>query len=193
MSGLPRRGDERGDPPDPRKAGVPGLAPPPREFAVLVPFLDHAGERCILLTKRPQGQGPYAGQVSLPGGAREAKDASLLETALREAEEEVGIPRGHVEVRRELDWHETRLGHRVKPFVAEVRTPCPLRLEPREVEKVLYLPARRLEPALFALRGTWRDAAGRERPIYTFDLDGCEVWGLTARILRDLLPGGAAT
>lgn len=159
------------------------------EFAVLVPFLEHGGEECILLTKRPEGLGRYGGQVAFPGGAREPGDESLLDTALRETEEEVGIPRGHVAVTRELSWHETLLGHRIKPFVARVRMPCPIRPAPCEVERLLYLPARRLEPALFGIRGVWRDAAGGEHPIYTFELDGCEVWGLTARILRELTAG----
>ena len=73
------------------------------EFAVLVPLLDHEGERCVLLTKRPENMVRYAGQVSLPGGAREPGDSDLKATALRETHEEVGIPPTAVSVVAELD------------------------------------------------------------------------------------------
>lgn len=153
---------------------------------MLVPLLLHAGEECVLLTKRPESLTRYAGQVALPGGAREAGDRDLRETALRETEEEVGIPRGDVEIVGELSWHETTLRHRVKPFVGRVRGPADVRPDPAEVEAVLYLPTRRLTPELFGVRGRFHDASGREHIIYTFPHEGHEVWGLTARILREL-------
>ncbi|MBI4605506.1 MAG: CoA pyrophosphatase [Planctomycetes bacterium] len=160
-----------------------------REFAVLVPILHREGEDVVLLTKRPEGLERYAGQVCLPGGERDPRDASLLETALREAQEEVGIPPERVEVLRELGWHESRLLHRVKPFVGRVRAPCPIATDPREVERVLYLPVRRITAELFEERGRWVGPDGEERVVYTFQLEGCEVWGLTARVLREAFVG----
>jgi 8-oxo-dGTP pyrophosphatase MutT (NUDIX family) len=161
-----------------------------REFAVLVPLLDHEGEECVLLTKRLETLPKYSGQVAFPGGAREPQDENLEETALRETEEEVGIPPQAVRILRELAWQETALAHRVKPFVGKVEGPYTLRPEPREVERLLYLPSARLNPELFSIRGTFVDSNQQSRNIYTFSLDGCEVWGLTARILRELAGGG---
>ncbi len=161
-----------------------------REFAVLIPVLSHEGEDCVLLTKRPDSLDRYAGQVCLPGGERDAGDRTLEETALREAHEEVGIPPDHVTILRELGWHQTSLLHRVKPFVGRVRTPCPIVPDEREVERVLYLRLEAVAPGLFRERGRWKGPDGREHTIYTFDLDGCEVWGLTARILREAFVEG---
>jgi len=176
------------DPEAPGTSEAPAASRQPpafREFAVLIPILLHEGEDCVLLTRRPENLDRYAGQVCLPGGQRDPRDRSLAETALREAQEEVGIPPEQVEILHELGWHETALLHRVKPFVARVRTPCPIVPDPLEVARVLYLSVASITPALFRVRGMWRGPDGRERTIYTFDLDGCEVWGLTARILRE--------
>ena len=162
---------------------------PPREFAVLVPIVVHEGEECVLLTKRPENLDRYAGQVSLPGGERDPLDKDLKETALRETREEVGIPPERVEILRELGWHETSLLHRVKPFVGRVRVPCSIVPDPLEVERILYLKTRDITRDLFKVRGRWVSPGGLERTVYTFRLDGCEVWGLTARILREAFVG----
>lgn len=156
----------------------------PTEFAVLIPILIHGGEDAILLTKRPDHLDRYAGHVSFPGGARDPADRTLLDTALREAREEVGIDPARVEILRELDWEESALSHRVKPFLGRVHPPCELIPDPREVARLLYLPVASITRELFRVRGRWTDSSGRERETYTFELDGCEVWGLTARILR---------
>ena len=165
------------------------------EFAVLVPLLDHEGERCVLLTKRPENMVRYAGQVSLPGGAREPGDSDLKATALRETHEEVGVPPTAVNVVAELDWHETTIGHRIKPFVATVTTVAAQRLvpDPREVERLLYLRVATINDDLFKTRSFRSDRDDRQHTVLTFDLDGFEVWGLTARILRSAFvdPGPA--
>lgn len=161
-------------------------APPrPREFAVLVPIVVHLGGEHVLLTKRPDSLERYAGQICLPGGERDPADRDLRETALRETHEEVGIPPDRVAILRELGWHETSLLHRVKPFVGRVASPVTLAPDAREVERILYLPLAKVTAELFRERGRWVSPGGEERTIYTFQLDGCEVWGLTARILRD--------
>jgi len=157
----------------------------PREFAVLIPILAVDAEECVLLTKRPDSLLRYAGQVCLPGGERDRGDRSLAETALRETYEEVGIPANHIEIFRELGWHQTSRLDRVKPFVGRVRTPCPIAADPREVERVFYLKVASITPELFRVRGHWQDQQGNEHTIHTFDHEGYEVWGLTARILRE--------
>ena len=138
------------------------------------------------MTKRPETLKRYAGQVSLPGGAREPGDRDLRETALRETHEEVGIPPSAVTIIEELDWHETTLGHRIKPFVGRVEMSAAEQVvaDPHEVERVLYLPVARVTPELFNTRSHWSDRQGRQHPVLTFELDGFEVWGLTARVLQ---------
>lgn len=164
----------------------------PRIFAVLVALLEVEGEECILLTKRPEHpRDPYSGQICLPGGALEASDASLADCALREAREEVGIDPSQVKLSCELDWHETSLHHRVKPFVGHVRPPYRIVPSSTEVEKILYLPLRGVCRRMFARRGTWQGSDGVEQDILSFKLEGHEVWGLTARILYDYLFGEA--
>ena len=160
--------------------------PPPgyRQFAVLIPLVKRDDEDHVLLIKRlERPDDPYSGQVCLPGGAHEASDASLTACALREAEEEVGISPAQVEILEEINWQETSLGHRVKAFAGRVRAPLEIRLSPTEVEKVLYLPVRNVDRDLFQVRGQWRDATHHMHTVLTFQLDGHEVWGLTARIL----------
>ena len=156
------------------------------EFAVLVLLVPCEGRERILLTKRPDTLDRYAGHVSFPGGAREAGDADLAATAIRETEEEVGIPGALVRIEGELGWFETALGHRVKPYLGRLLEPVEPRPDAREVERIIWLEASALAPELFRERGRFIDAAGRERITYAFELDGCEVWGLTARILREV-------
>lgn len=156
-----------------------------REFAVLVPILEKDGEEQVLLTKRPDTLARYSGQVCFPGGERDPGDSSLEDTALRETWEEVGIPRERVTLLRALDWHMTAALHRVKPFVGRVAAPWELRTDPGEVERVLFLPVRLITQDLFRLRGSWRGPDGVDHDVHTFPWEGCEVWGLTARILRD--------
>jgi 8-oxo-dGTP pyrophosphatase MutT (NUDIX family) len=166
-------------------------SPSSREFAVLIPILrgdegeDAPGGERVILCVRPDRDGdPFSGQVCLPGGAREPGDASLRDCALRETEEEIGVPPSSAEVIDELDWHATGLGHRVKPFVARIDATVELRPNSDEVREVLFLPVERIVASLFRVRGHWTNPAGEEHEILAFDLDGCEVWGLTARILR---------
>lgn len=156
------------------------------EYAVLIPLLVHGGEECILLTKRPETLSSYSGQVSLPGGARDPDDEDLAATALRETHEEVGIAPTAVDLLAELDWHLTAKAHRVKPFLGRVMKPYTVQPSASEVERILYLPRGRLTKELFEVRGTWQAPNGTEHTVYTFEVDGYEVWGLTARILRSL-------
>jgi 8-oxo-dGTP pyrophosphatase MutT (NUDIX family) len=165
----------------PEKASLPPGAG--GEFAVLVAILDHGGQECILLTKRPDSLPQYSGQVCFPGGARDPLDLDLAATAVREAGEEVGIGPERIKLLCELPQQATALGHRVKPFLARV-APGPIVPNPLEVERVLYVPLSHLKADPFKLRAF---AAGRGKPrsTYTFQFEGCEVWGLTARILRE--------
>ncbi len=159
------------------------LVTPESEFAVLVPILERNGEPCVLFTKRPESLRQYSGQVSFPGGRREPGE-TLLETALRETEEEVGIPPRAVNDVRVLGWHETGLGHRVKPFVGAIADGVEIRPAPAEVERTLYLPLSQITPGLFRERTKWIESSAGRISFPSFLVDGEEVWGLTARVLH---------
>ncbi len=152
------------------------------EFAVLVPIMDYQGQDCVLLTKRLETLPEYSGQVSFPGGARDPDDSDLQATAVRETGEEVGISAERISLVAEIEWHSTTLGHRVKPFVARV-APGPVKPNPQEVERIVYLPLALLEQDPFCIR-TWKDRDGRIRSTPSFQFEGLEIWGLTARILQ---------
>ena len=156
--------------------------PAPAEFAVLVPIIEHAGAPSVLLTRRPDTLPQYSGHVAFPGGARDPRDADLVATAIREAQEEVGIKASRITVIAELPVQATGIGHRVKPFVARV-APGPIVPNPAEVARVFYLPLSIFESDPFVAR-TWIDPAGKTRSTHTFLYEGHEIWGLTARILR---------
>ena len=164
-----------------------------KRFAVLVPLILQEEEVQILLMKRPEREtAPYSGQVCFPGGALEKDDCDMLDCALRESTEELGIPPEAVEIIAELDWQQTGFQHAVKPYVGWIEAPLELKPNPAEVDKVLYLPARRVKPGLFRTRGHWVDPHGREREILSFQLSKHEVWGLTARILEHCFISGSA-
>jgi 8-oxo-dGTP pyrophosphatase MutT (NUDIX family) len=159
------------------------------EFAVLICLIEWDGEECVVLTKRPEALARYSGQVSLPGGRRDPCDLDLSRTALREMEEEVGIPSGRIFLTLEMHPHETSLGHWVKPYVGRVTGPCIVLAAPSEVERVLYLPSARLTPAFFRVDDRRVESNPVRREAWAFALEGFEVWGLTARILRDYALG----
>jgi 8-oxo-dGTP pyrophosphatase MutT (NUDIX family) len=142
--------------------------------AVLVPlFRDASGELRLVLVVRGE-RGRHGGQVGLPGGKPEPGDTSLLETALREAEEEVGLGRGDIEVLAELEPIDSRTtGFRVHPFLATVRAPERWRLAAGEIAGVV----------------TPRIADLRDRVDEGVRLEGGQLlWGLTLRILETVLP-----
>ena len=163
----------------------PGLVLPPgralRQAAVLVPVW---GER-LILTKRASHLAHHPGQIAFPGGKVDASDASHEAAALREAEEEIGLPRGGVEVLGRLARHETVTGYDVTPVLGLVRDRFEPRPEAGEVDEVFTVPlAHVLNPANYSIeRRLWR---GEWRRFYTVPYGPYYIWGATARILRGL-------
>lgn len=154
------------------------------EAAVLVPLYQRDGELHAVFTKRREDLRRHPGEISFPGGRRDHPDEELALTALREAEEEIGLSPEAVELLGTLSPVSTFVtGYRIYPHVGLIE-PGPWQPSPNEVELVLELPLHELL-AGFGVRPMTRRG-------FTFDTDTYVVgdhliWGATARILGDLL------
>ena len=158
---------------------------PGRTAAVLVPILDQE-EPEIVLTLRAHHLAQHAGQVSFPGGAAEEQDASAVATALREAQEEIGLDPARVQAVGFLDRFDTISDYRVLPVVGLVRPPERWIVDPSEVAEVFTLP---LSVALDPERYRQREAerGGERFKLHYLDWQGHSIWGLTAAMMRNLL------
>ncbi len=143
---------------------------------VLVPLFEKEGETHVWLVRRPTSMRSHAGQVAFPGGKHDPVDDSLLATALREAEEELGIDRGQVDVLGALDDVHTITGFTVSPWVGWL--PPGLEVHPNESEV-----ARAFAPPLRA----FLDPPSGVAPWRGWTVDGELVWGATAAMVRALL------
>lgn len=168
-----------------------------RASAVLVPlYEDDDGELRVILTRRTAHLRTHKGEVSFPGGGHDPEDPSLWHTALREAEEEIGLPPEDVRLLGPLDPLATLTsGALINPFVGLLPGRPELRADPHEVAAVLDVGVRELlDDATFRTErwpmppelGSWRD-------MYFFDLVGDTVWGATARMLVQFLRLGTGT
>jgi 8-oxo-dGTP pyrophosphatase MutT (NUDIX family) len=161
-----------------------------REAAVVVPvYRRQDGELMVVLVRRAPG-GVHGGQLALPGGQRDPGDADLAATALREANEELGLAADRVELLAALPVVEPQTtGFRIAPFLARLTGPVPWRLQEREVAEVVEL--RVVELARPEVRAeevrtfpTWP----APRRIRLWRVGRHEVWGVTYRILEPLVP-----
>lgn len=157
--------------------------------AVLVLLYEYLGEEHILLQVRTDLVVHHKGEISLPGGARDAVDDSLVATALRETQEEIGVSPEHVEVFGPLDYVATiRSNFLIAPFVGAItkRGKYPFRTADREVRELLEVP-------LTHLRGersvSWsaNETYGELTPQRSFRYGEHLIWGATARILGQYL------
>jgi 8-oxo-dGTP pyrophosphatase MutT (NUDIX family) len=154
--------------------------------AVLVPLVDR-GEAHLAFAQRTDRVGHHAGQISFPGGRVDPEDADDLSAALREAEEEVGLPRAVVEPLGLLDDTETfATQYVITPWVGVIREPPAWRPDGEEIEKVIEVPV-----AALLARGCFRveqwERNGVLRDVYFYDHPGAMIWGATARILKTYL------
>jgi 8-oxo-dGTP pyrophosphatase MutT (NUDIX family) len=166
----------------------PGWTPPSAELrpaAVLVPLIDRAGGMTVLLTRRTAHLSAHAGQIAFPGGRIEAADRDAGAAALRETEEEVGLPRDHVTLIGRLDTYVTGTGFEITPMVGLVRVPFPLAIDPSEVAEAFEVPLDFvLEPTNY--RRTERLFDGRPRIFFALPFEGRNIWGATAGMLANL-------
>ncbi len=162
-----------------------------RTAAVLVPvYRDDGGELRVVLVVRADDGGLHGGQLGLPGGKPESGDRDLLATALREAEEEVGLHPSSVEVVAALSHFDTRAtGWRVHPFLGRIPRGTSWRLDQAEIVGVLTPSVRAL--AAPTARGMLPFSSLRfpePRLVDGIDVDGHVLWGMTLRLLDDLIP-----
>jgi 8-oxo-dGTP pyrophosphatase MutT (NUDIX family) len=154
--------------------------------AVLVGLVERPDGMSVLFTKRTAHLTDHAGQISFPGGRVDATDADVVAAALREAEEEVGLPRHHVEMIGRLDTYVTRTGFEITPCVGFVKPPELYRADPFEVAEVFEVPlrffrdprSRKLESRLYQ---------SRQRFFYAYPWGEYYIWGATAGMLNNLI------
>jgi 8-oxo-dGTP pyrophosphatase MutT (NUDIX family) len=177
---IPVTGDKGND----RMLEILAREQPIRPAAVLIPIVDHP-EPTVLLTQRAAHLNDHAGQISFPGGKIDATDASPLETALREAEEEIGLSRKFVDPVGYLDLYGSSFGFRILPTVARVRPGFDLRINHTEVDDAFEVPLSFLmDPANHQIHS--KDFRGIERSYYAMPFAERYIWGATAGMLRVL-------
>ena len=156
--------------------------------AVLVPLVAVAGEPHLLFTRRSAALRHHQGQISFPGGRCDAGlDTSLEATALREAQEEIGLAPEEVRLIGALDDIETvSTQFVITPFVGLLAHAGPWHPDPREVDAIFTVALRRLRTPGVARRETW-DFQGHPVEIDLYDADGHVIWGATQRITHNLL------
>ena len=157
---------------------------PIRPAAVLVPVVDHP-EPTVLLTQRSAHLPDHPGQVSFPGGKIDAGDASPLASALREADEEIGLVHLFVEPLGYLDLYMTTLGYRIVPVLARVKPGFTLTLNTSEVDASFEVPLAFLMDQNNVQRHA-REWQGMTRHYYAITFGERYIWGVTAGIMRNL-------
>ncbi len=155
--------------------------------AVLVPIYFKEGQYYILFTKRTDKVKEHKGEISFPGGAYQEGDRTLVNTALRECAEEIGLMADEVEVLGELDDMVTAVSNYVvTPFVALIPWPHQLKMNGEEVDEIIEVPVRALLDE-GCLRQETEIIDGVEDTVYYYHYGGNVIWGATARILNQFL------
>ena len=175
---------ESGDPGTSRMLEIIARERPVRPAAVLIGVVDHQ-EPTVLLTQRSAHLNDHAGQIAFLGGKIDATDTSPLDTALREAEEEVGLDRSFIDPIGYLDLYGTSFGFRILPTVARVKPGFKLTINHSEVDDAFEVPlAFLMNPANHQVHS--KEFRGMERSYYAMPFAERYIWGATAGILRVL-------
>ena len=177
---VPRTGDSGND----RMLEIVAQGQPVRPAAVLIPVVDHP-DPTLLLTQRTEHLSSHAGQIAFPGGKIDAGDASPMDAALREADEEVGLKREFIEPIGYLDVYGTAFGFRILPTVARVKPGFKLTINAYEVDDAFEVPlAFLMNPENHQIHT--KEFRGIDRSYYAMPFAERYIWGATAGILRVL-------
>ena len=145
--------------------------------AVLIPIFYNQGQYHVLFTERSDEVNFHKGQVCFPGGTQEPSDSSLLQTALREIKEEIGLETKNIEILGELDDMLTFVtNYVISPFVAFISSPHSLKTDGREVKGTFSVPLSFL-----------MDEINFKQDSHSYEYEGHIIWGATARILRQFI------
>ena len=159
-----------------------------RPAAVLLPLYLDSGEWHVLFTQRTHLVETHKGQVSFPGGRVDPGDTSRVDTALREAEEEIGLRRADVTVLGQLDELLTVTQYHITPIVGVFPWPYSFVLSTAELTEVFGAPLSWLaNPANLEIREREPLMPGRKIPVYYLHFHGYTIWGATARMLLNLI------
>jgi 8-oxo-dGTP pyrophosphatase MutT (NUDIX family) len=158
------------------------------EAAVLMLLFERRGEPHFLLTRRTEEVQTHKGQISFPGGMRDGSE-DLEQTALRETFEEVGIEPKQIEILGQFHEYLSSTDYRVTPFAGFMGGPFTTKPQTTEVAEILFVPfSIFLDPS--RLRTEQMPYRGRMRDVYFYSYETHQIWGLTARIIRDFLQLG---
>ncbi len=160
-----------------REAGKPAV--------VLMPILEYNHELSVLFTVRSLHLKHHAGQVSFPGGKQEPDDKSLIDTALRETHEEVGVAPIDVEIIGNLPLYRTVSRYEVLPYIGFISAPTQLTLDKNEVESTFEVPLSfLLEKSNHYIH--WVKRKNGQFPVYFIPWKEHQIWGATAAFIRNL-------
>jgi len=155
--------------------------------AVLVPIFLKGESYHILFTKRTENVQKHRGEISFPGGAFETKDGSLINTALRESNEEIGLNSSDIEVLGPLGDTPTMVsGYVISPYIGVILYPHELHLDPYETQEVFEAPVLDLMDKN-CFREEIRVRDGKPSPVYYYNYGERVIWGATAKILKQFL------
>lgn len=158
-----------------------------RPASVLIPLVLRDEGLSLLLTHRAAHLHDHAGQISFPGGRFEDSDSSAVETALREAQEEIGLDRQHVDVIGLLPQYRTSTGYNVTPVVSLLQPPFQLKADPFEVASIFEVPLSFLmDPQNHQRRSLELPNGAGTRSFYAIPYQEHFIWGATAGMLRNL-------
>ena len=159
-----------------------------RHAGVLIPLLEDKGDYKILFTKRTDTVEHHKGQISFPGGAVDEEDSSLLETALRESEEEIGLLKRDVDILGRIDDTLTVASDFIiRPFVGFVPFPYDFVISEEEVERLIIVPmdvfqSENSENDVYAV-----EFEGRTYHTKAYEYNGDVIWGATARMIENFM------
>lgn len=157
-----------------------------RPAAVLLPLIPQTEGDSILFTLRSQKLRHHRGQISFPGGKKDATDESLQYTALRETHEEIGIQAEQIHVLGALPSFATHTGFYIYPFVGRLPWPVNFVPETAEIDEVFQVPVKHLRnPDIYHVE--WRKVKGQNYPVHFYEYKHYTIWGITAHILHDFL------